>query len=742
MAFRTGETIGGFTIDRLLGRGAYGEVFLVQRQGRYAMKVISYDAAHQRDRLPWVRSASWKTVSCEDVLYEMDRRRQHEFPSASDLHGLIERQREAGTGFDAHFPRRVLAAVGGALQYIHGVGILHRDVKPANILLSRRSGRIKISDFGISKIVEATTLQAHSLVGTPYYFAPELVSGDAYGPAADGWALGAVVYEVAALRRPFEASNQLALRRFWIHGVAAHSRHLGSSPRAAMAYAQADLRSRRSPGGEGVGGSPWGSKYDGKDKELGGEGGILQMPRELQVTFLLLFVTAMCLHADQNLAAPNLSQIASDFQMTPMQKDSRLGGLVQFGFFLVGGAVSVLVGPAADQFDRINVLCCVVLCGCIPSLLMSLMVPSTKAGFFYFFMARICTGVAIGGSFPVLFAFSADVFPASQRALISGALNAAGNVGAALGGLMSGVVGPSYGWRMPFTVVALPTLVCAALVRLLLADPRTQQKAKAKREEVVTNEAFSAWMGGAEIRGEGLSMEDLDLTKFQKVFAVKSNMLVFAQALPGCIPISVIVTFLADYLATDQGMAVEASTAITAVFGMSCLAFGVTGGILGQSLWNQRQKKMQHFCFLTAAGMLAPSSRCHVAPLPFMLLVNSSQALITTSSGRPTLFAFFLALCGGSAALAGPNIRAVLMNVNPSERRGTVFSAFTLCDDLGKGLGPSIVVALVSLLGRRKAFTLAFGAWWISGAIVTQLRSSLSIDASRGGDSLLPTKKM
>ncbi|CAE7768531.1 mucK [Symbiodinium pilosum] len=416
----------------------------------------------------------------------------------------------------------------------------------------------------------------------------------------------------------------------------------------------------------------------------------------------------MCLHADQNLAAPNLSQIANDFEMTPMQKDSRLGGLVQFGFFLVGGAVSVLVGPAADQFDRINVLCCVVLCGCLPSLLMSLMVPSSKAGFFYFFMARICTGVAIGGSFPVLFAFSADIFPASQRALISGALNAAGNIGAALGGLMSGVVGPSYGWRMPFTIVALPTLVCAALVRLLLADPRTQQKAKAKREEVITNEAFSAWMGGAEVRGEGLSMEDLDLTKFQKVFAVKSNMLVFAQALPGCIPISVIVTFLADYLATDQGMAVEASTAVTAVFGMSCLGFGITGGILGQSLWNQRQKRMHHFCLLTAAGML-------VAPLPFMLLVNSSQALITSASGRPTLFAFFLALCGGSAALAGPNIRAVLMNVNPSERRGTVFSAFTLCDDLGKGLGPSIVVALVSLLGRRRAFTLAFGSWWISG---------------------------
>ncbi|CAK9016203.1 unnamed protein product, partial [Durusdinium trenchii] len=282
-----------------------------------------------------------------------------------------------------------------------------------------------------------------------------------------------------------------------------------------------------------------------------------KLPRHLQVTFVLLFVTAMFLHADQNLAAPNLSAIANDFQMTPMQKDSRLGGLVQFGFFLVGGAVSVLVGPAADQFDRISVLCGVVLCGALPSLLMSLMVPSSKAGFFYFFMARICTGVAIGGSFPVLFAFSADVFPPSQRTLISGALNAAGNIGAALGGLMSGVIGPTYGWRLPFTIIAIPTLVCAALVRLCLSDPRTQQKAKAKREEPVMNEAFSAWMGGSEIRGEGLSMEDLDLTKFQKVFAVKSNVLVFAQALPGCIPISVIVTFLADYLATDQGMAVE-----------------------------------------------------------------------------------------------------------------------------------------------------------------------------------------
>jgi len=202
------------------------------------------------------------------------------------------------------------------------------------------------------------------------------------------------------------------------------------------------------------------------------------MSTDLLITLVLLLVTAAFLHADQNLAAPNLSAIALDFDMTPMQKDSRLGGLVQFGFFLIGGTVSLIVGPAADQFDRVTVLCGVVLCGCVPTLLMSLMVPSTKGGFFYFFLARICTGVAIGGSFPVLFSLSADIFPASQRAMIAGAISSAGNIGAALGALMSGVVGPSFGWRRPFTVVAVPALACAILVRIFLSDPRTQKKSE------------------------------------------------------------------------------------------------------------------------------------------------------------------------------------------------------------------------------------------------------------------------
>merc|ERR1719428_1997658 len=112
----------------------------------------------------------------------------------------------------------------------------------------------------------------------------------------------------------------------------------------------------------------------------------------------------------------------------------------------------------ADQMDRVTLLSAVVLSGCVPSLLMSLLVPSSKAGFFYFFLARVCTGIAIGGSFPVLFSLCADLFPAAHRPFVSACISAATNIGAAVGGLMAGILGPKLGWRVPFRIVALPAL--------------------------------------------------------------------------------------------------------------------------------------------------------------------------------------------------------------------------------------------------------------------------------------------
>lgn len=252
MPYRSGDIVGDYEVLQLLGRGACGEVFRVRQRAAaiaapalsargavvglsFALKAIPCEAlpgetvwpsdsglpSRAENALAEARLLQGlrhpHIVACQEVFFDREQevvRIVLEYMDGGDLHGCIDSQREnSGELFTAHFARRVLAAVGGALDYVHGAGVLHRDVKPANVLLAKSSQRIKLADFGIAKLVEASTLKAKTLVGTPHYFSPELVSGEEYGPASDCWALGACLYEVAALKRPFDASNQLALVR-------------------------------------------------------------------------------------------------------------------------------------------------------------------------------------------------------------------------------------------------------------------------------------------------------------------------------------------------------------------------------------------------------------------------------------------------------------------------------------------------------------------------------------------------
>ncbi|MCK9875076.1 protein kinase [Frankia sp. Ag45/Mut15] len=94
----------------------------------------------------------------------------------------------------------VAAAV--ALDAAHGRGVLHRDIKPDNLLFTA-DGTPKVTDFGIAKIVEATAATTTGLVGTPRYMAPEQITGSPLSPATDLYALGVVLYELFAGRSPF-----------------------------------------------------------------------------------------------------------------------------------------------------------------------------------------------------------------------------------------------------------------------------------------------------------------------------------------------------------------------------------------------------------------------------------------------------------------------------------------------------------------------------------------------------------
>ncbi|MEO8500769.1 MAG: protein kinase, partial [Vicinamibacteria bacterium] len=107
---------------------------------------------------------------------------------------------------------RILKDVGDALDYAHSAGVIHRDVKPQNVLLDD-SGRVYLADFGIAKMVESTAqmTQTGMITGTPQYMAPEQALGKSIDKSIDIYALGIVAYELFTGRVPFSADTPVAV---------------------------------------------------------------------------------------------------------------------------------------------------------------------------------------------------------------------------------------------------------------------------------------------------------------------------------------------------------------------------------------------------------------------------------------------------------------------------------------------------------------------------------------------------
>ena len=208
------DRLGGFTLLSELGRGGMGVVYLARQDALDRLVAIKLLAAEATDHAARLRHEAQVlselqnpyVVSVIDVG-EFEGRPYLVMPylGGGSLADVLRRDGHLTPGQTAG----VLAAVAEALAAAHSRGILHRDVKPNNILFSA-SGDPYLSDFGIATGSSATRTTTGELLGTVGYFAPETIAGSSASAASDVYGLGVVGYVALAGRMPFQAENLVA----------------------------------------------------------------------------------------------------------------------------------------------------------------------------------------------------------------------------------------------------------------------------------------------------------------------------------------------------------------------------------------------------------------------------------------------------------------------------------------------------------------------------------------------------
>jgi serine/threonine protein kinase/tetratricopeptide (TPR) repeat protein len=214
----TGRSLGRYRLEATLGRGGMAEVYRATdtKLGRtVAVKVINPAHASDTQFLERFLREARLVASLEHPsilpIYDFGEEGGLPFLVMPYLPGGTLRER-VGKPFPLPLAASYVRQLADALDAAHAAQILHRDVKPANVLLGK-GDRLALADFGIAKMVESVTgLTATGMVvGTPIYMAPEQAQGRPASPATDRYALGVVAYELLAGTPPFEGESALAL---------------------------------------------------------------------------------------------------------------------------------------------------------------------------------------------------------------------------------------------------------------------------------------------------------------------------------------------------------------------------------------------------------------------------------------------------------------------------------------------------------------------------------------------------
>ncbi len=224
-----GRLVGKYRVEAVLGRGGMGTVYKAVHTeigARVALKVLSASIAGDPSAVQrLLREAQLvNRIEHDGVVKVSDAGRLDDdrpylvmqFVDGQPLSALIGQGRRRSLAETTRWGADLLDAVAAA----HAVGVVHRDLKPSNVMLTR-SGRIIVLDFGVAKLLAADSparlTVTGATIGTPEYMAPEQLRGQAVGPAADLYAVGAILFEMLCGRRPFLDGGPLGVIEGHVH---------------------------------------------------------------------------------------------------------------------------------------------------------------------------------------------------------------------------------------------------------------------------------------------------------------------------------------------------------------------------------------------------------------------------------------------------------------------------------------------------------------------------------------------
>jgi MFS family permease len=392
--------------------------------------------------------------------------------------------------------------------------------------------------------------------------------------------------------------------------------------------------------------------------------------RPAGMTFILLMIICLFVFCQQTLDAPNLTQIGTGFGLAGSAIDEIIGGQSFMWQMVVISISLILFGYLSDMTNRKMLLGISLLLAGVSYLFASFARTQEQ-----FIILRSVGGIGIGGFVPVMFSIIGDMFSSKSRAAASGIFVAIVNIGYGNGFILGGVIGSetALGWRASFQV---QSIILILLTGLFILAGKLPERGFADTRDTIGE-------GITEYKGR------IKLSDLKTIFSIPTNLIFIISCIIATMPMGYVQRFMVDYYSKDVGLGTGTATLILLIVLSGSLVGDLIGGFFGDIL---HLKNPGYPAFMSAFALFAG---CILFLVFFAFDMQGAGALFLAI---PIAIGF---IASSFVEIPTPVSKAIMLDVNLPENRGTISALIQITAQIGFGLG-----ALIGVFGDDLAIML------------------------------------